>query len=174
MQTKTLCLGAIAVLSVSALSLTLTATPALAQGPAARTNVTSLDFQQTDVRDALRQLFQIVGVSYTIAPDVQGTVTLSLRNVPFETVLHSLTRQVDATYRVEGGVYAIVRGSSPPITPPITFGSDFGDNRLAPSAQGRLAPAITVDGKFLFVVTDLTVFKVDKTTMKVVGKTTLQ
>ena len=71
--------------------------------------IASLEYEQADVREALRALFKNVGVSYTIAPEVQGTITVSLKNVTFETVLQNITRQVDATYRIEGGIYQIVR-----------------------------------------------------------------
>ena len=71
--------------------------------------IPSLEYEQADVREALKALFRTVGVSYAIAPEVQGTVTLSLKNVSFETALQNITRQVDATYRIEGGVYQIVR-----------------------------------------------------------------
>ncbi|RYG26848.1 hypothetical protein EON82_01795, partial [bacterium] len=89
--------------------------PAYAQQDPAGQMISSLEFEQTDVREALRALFKNVGVSYTIAPEVQGTVTVSLKNVPFETALQNVTRQVDATYRIEGGVYQIVRREDPPV-----------------------------------------------------------
>lgn len=66
---------------------------------------------EADVREALRALFKNVSVSYSIAPEVQGVVTVSLRSITFETALQNILRQVDATYRVEGGVYEIVRRS---------------------------------------------------------------
>jgi len=65
------------------------------------TIVPSLELEQADIRDALKLLFKNVGASYTVAPEVQGTVTVNLHNVPFETALRSLLGQVDATYRVE-------------------------------------------------------------------------
>lgn len=70
--------------------------------------IPSLELDQADVREAIKILFRNVGVSYSIAPDVQGVVTVSLRNVPFETALQNILKQVNATYRVEGGVYQII------------------------------------------------------------------
>ncbi len=67
--------------------------------------IPSLELDQADVREALRALFKNVNVSYSIAPEVQGTVTVSLKNVTFDTALQNVLRQVDATYRVEAGVY---------------------------------------------------------------------
>lgn len=86
--------------------------------------VPSLELQDADVRDALRMLFGVVGVTnYTIANDVQGTVTVKLTNVAFETALRNILNQVQATWRVEGGVYQIVRREEPA---PAGGGSDQG------------------------------------------------
>jgi len=71
--------------------------------------IPSLELQQADVRDALRALFRNVNVNYSIAPEVQGTVTVSMKNVLFEQALQNVLKQVDATYRIEGGVYEIVK-----------------------------------------------------------------
>ncbi len=70
--------------------------------------IPSLELDQADVREALRLIFKSVNVQYTIAGDVQGTVTVSLKSVPFETALRNVLNQVGATYRVEGGIYNIV------------------------------------------------------------------
>lgn len=72
-------------------------------------NIASIELMDAPVRDALKTLFKMVNVSYTIAADVQGTVTVSLKNVPFETALRNILGQVDATYRVEGGVFNIIK-----------------------------------------------------------------
>src|SRR5688572_15229011 len=71
--------------------------------------IPSLELDAADVREALKILFRSVNVSYSIAPDVQGTITVSLKNVPFETALRNILNQVEATYRVEGGVYQIIK-----------------------------------------------------------------
>jgi type II secretory pathway component GspD/PulD (secretin) len=70
---------------------------------------------RADFKEAVERLFQVVdGPGYSISPDVQGTVTLEMKDVPFETVLQSLCKQVDATYRADGGTYRIVRKQAPP------------------------------------------------------------
>lgn len=71
--------------------------------------VSSLEYSQADVREALRSLFKDVNVSYSIAPDVQGQITVSLKKVGLEVALQNILRQVDATYRIEAGVFNIVR-----------------------------------------------------------------
>src|SRR5579862_6087362 len=96
----------------------LTGLPIVAQAQTDPGNqiIPSLDLDSVDVREALRALFKSVGVSYSIAPEVQGTVTVNLKNVRFDTALQNILKQVDATYRVEGGVYQIIHREE--VTPP--------------------------------------------------------
>jgi hypothetical protein len=82
---------------------------ASAQEDISQKQIPSLELEQADVREALRALFKNVNVSYSIAPEVQGPVTVALKNVTFELALQNILRQVDATYRVEGGVYEIIK-----------------------------------------------------------------
>src|SRR5579859_6133493 len=90
-------------LTATVATLTLGGLPArsLAQDGPGNKDVPSLEFNQADVREALRALFKNVGVSYSIAPEVQGTITCDLKHVPFETALQNILSQVDATYRIE-------------------------------------------------------------------------
>ena len=67
-----------------------------------------IELDQADIRDALKIIFKAVNASYTASNDVQGTVTVHLRDVPFETALRNVLNQVNATYRVEGNVYVII------------------------------------------------------------------
>src|SRR5579862_508513 len=87
-----------------------------AQTDPANQIIPSLDLDSVDVREALRALFKSVGVSYSIAPEVQGTVTVNLKNVRFDTALQNILKQADATYRVEAGVYQIIKREE--IVPP--------------------------------------------------------
>jgi len=112
----------------------------------------NLDFQNADVRVALRKLFMARGASFVISPDVQGNVTVTMRNTNFEAALQNLLRQVDATYRVEGGGYDVVRKD--------------GD----PALDVSKAAAITIEGKYVYIVLDRNVYKLTKDDMKVVSK----
>jgi type II secretory pathway component GspD/PulD (secretin) len=82
---------------------------AAAQEDISQKMIPSMELNQADVREAVRALFKNVGASYMVAPEVQGMVTVSLKNVSFETALQNILRQVDGTYRVEAGVFEIVR-----------------------------------------------------------------
>jgi hypothetical protein len=101
--------GAIAVIGAFALPIN-----ANAQDLRDRT-VPSLELQDADVRDALRLLFESVGVTnYTIASDVQGRITVKLTNVAFETALRNILDQVGATWSIEAGIYQIKKREEPP------------------------------------------------------------
>ncbi len=84
--------------------------PLLAQG-GGQTDPTqrrvTVKYEQADVRFVLKQLFDSVGVSYTLDPNVQGTVTVSLTDVPFTVALDNILRPLNLTYRVENGVYFV-------------------------------------------------------------------
>jgi type II secretory pathway component GspD/PulD (secretin) len=97
--------------------------------------VSDLELEQSDIRDALKLLFKNIGVNYSVAPDVQGSITVSLKNVPFETALRNILGQVDATYRVEAGVYNIVKKEETTV-PTITSGQDEGQQPVG--AKRRL------------------------------------
>jgi hypothetical protein len=91
--------------------------------------VQSLDLQDAPIRDALKLLFEAVGVqNWTVSPDVQGNVTARLRDVPLETALRNILDQVDATYSIEAGVFKVFRreritGPQQPIEQPTTASS---------------------------------------------------
>ena len=132
--------------------LLLTAAPvrANAQDDPSNKIIPSLDLDQADVRDALKILFRNVGVSYSISPEVQGTVTVSLKNVPFETALQNILKQVTATYRVEAGIYQIILREDPVINPQNT-GPDLTGNQR--STVVRRLPIRHADP--LFIITML-------------------
>ena len=74
---------------------------------AAQTNV-NLDLKDTDVKAAIEALFRGTGKNYSIDSNVSGTVSaLSIKDVPFDTALRSLTKSAGLVYRQDGGVYLI-------------------------------------------------------------------
>lgn len=83
-------------------------TSAFAQNDPRDQVIPTVNFQQAEIREALKILFRNVGVNYSVANDVTGFVTASLSNVPFETALRNLLDQVEATYRFENGIYSII------------------------------------------------------------------
>jgi len=64
--------------------------------------------EQADVREAIRMVMKWADLPYSIAPEVQGAVTLTLKRASLKTVLQVLLRQVDSTYRIRGGIYEFI------------------------------------------------------------------
>src|SRR5579862_7626795 len=80
-------------------TLVIGARPAGAQVAVATPSVekkVSLDFTATDVRAALKQLFDGYGLSYAIAPEVSGKVTLTLHDASLRLALETILRATNA------------------------------------------------------------------------------
>lgn len=118
------------------LSIVAAAPVAMAQDDPRDKIIASVEFQDGDIRDVLRFIFTKVGVSYTVANDVQGSVTISLKDKPFETILQAVLKQVDATYRVEGNIYNIIKKEAVVINPE----NNSGSGTLPTTNQTRLFP----------------------------------
>ena len=103
------------------LALAITACGAVAISPAQddilNKQLDSVEFQNADLREALKSIFNQVGANYSIPPTIQGTVTASFKKARFETVLQNLLQQVNATYRYDAGVFMIVlrEDTTPPV-----------------------------------------------------------
>jgi len=81
----------------------------VAQEPGGGPRVT-LNLESASIVDALKLLFRATGYNYTLDESVvQGYVTVSLKDVTFETALRTVLRAANPplTYRVDGGVYII-------------------------------------------------------------------
>jgi len=88
------------------------AAPAYAQADESVSNKkVTLNFENADIRYALKMLFNMVGVNYLLDENVQGSVTASLNDVTFRVALENILRttqsQVPLTYRVQDNVYTV-------------------------------------------------------------------
>jgi type II secretory pathway component GspD/PulD (secretin) len=88
------------------------AAKAVAQIDPSNRVIPRMEFYGADVRDVLRFLFKDSNLSYSVAPDVQGEVTIDVVDQTFETCLRNIVSQVDATYRTSG-VYQIIKRELP-------------------------------------------------------------
>jgi hypothetical protein len=97
----------------------------------------SLDLRDAPIRQALEQLFKNGGAQYVLDPNIQGFVTLNVRDQPFESALRLLLRSANPplTYTRENGVY-LVR--------PRSIASTTGAPGF-PGAEGETAPP-TLEG----------------------------
>jgi type IV pilus assembly protein PilQ len=67
----------------------------------------SLDFQGVDLRAVLRTFAEITGLNLVIDPGVQGTVDVSLRDVPWDQALDIILRANQLGYVVDGTIVRI-------------------------------------------------------------------
>jgi type II secretory pathway component GspD/PulD (secretin) len=72
-----------------------------------RTNRINVNFHQTDIADVVNTLSFQQSVNIALAPNVKGTVSLSLRNVTLEQALRLITRLVGLDYLYRDGTYLI-------------------------------------------------------------------
>jgi hypothetical protein len=80
-----------------------------------RDKLITITFDQIDVRDALKQLFQSVDKPYIVEPTVQGKISVLLKDHPLEQTIKMVLDQVNATYTVENGVYVCVLKKTRPL-----------------------------------------------------------
>ena len=82
----------------------------------------SVDLRDAPVRLALEQLFREAKVDFVIAPDVLGSVTMNLKDLPLEQVLKIICRSntVPLTYTKEGKIYEVKvrKAVVNPVNPP--------------------------------------------------------
>ena len=78
------------------------------QGPRAYSgHPVSLDFQGADLRSVLRTFSEISGLNLVIDPAVQGTVDVTLRDVPWDQALDNILRSNKLGYVVDGTIVRV-------------------------------------------------------------------
>jgi type IV pilus assembly protein PilQ len=86
-----------------------TGAPNAQPGPVSRYsgNPVSLDFQGADLRAVLRTFAEISGLNIVIDPTIQGTVDVSLRDVPWDQALDIILRANKLGYVVDGTIVRV-------------------------------------------------------------------
>src|SRR5207247_2153855 len=74
-------------------------------------NPISLDFQGADLRAVLRTFAEISGLNIVIDPQVQGTVDVALKDVPWDQALDIILRANKLGYSVDGTIVRIAPNS---------------------------------------------------------------
>jgi len=83
-------------------------TPPIAGNPSRYSgNPVSLDFQGADLRAVLRTFAEISGLNIVIDPTIQGTVDVSLRDVPWDQALDIILRANKLGYVVDGTIVRV-------------------------------------------------------------------
>ncbi len=67
----------------------------------------SLEFKNADIRDVIRILAEVSGLNFVVDPDVKGTVTVKLDNVPWDQALDVILKTNKLGMVVENGIVRI-------------------------------------------------------------------
>ena len=67
----------------------------------------SLNLRDADLADVLRSLADLSGLNFVVYPEVRGTVTVTLRDVPWDQALDVILRVNGSGYVVEGRIVRI-------------------------------------------------------------------
>ncbi len=86
---------------------TKTAPPPMVVGERYLGQKISLDLQEVDIRNVLRLLADVTGKNIVVEPNVKGTVTLKVDNVPWDQVLELILKINDLDSVMEGNVIRI-------------------------------------------------------------------
>ncbi|MBU1180990.1 MAG: secretin and TonB N-terminal domain-containing protein [Proteobacteria bacterium] len=72
-------------------------------------NTVTFDFKNTDIKDVLRAIAASKGINIVTEPDVQGNVTIHLKEVPLEVGLKTLLESNGFTYKKEENIYKVFK-----------------------------------------------------------------
>jgi type IV pilus assembly protein PilQ len=67
----------------------------------------SLDLKDADIKDVFRTISQLTGLNIVIDPEVKGTVTVQLENVPWDQALDLILKQNSLGYVLENNIMRI-------------------------------------------------------------------
>jgi type II secretory pathway component GspD/PulD (secretin) len=82
----------------------------------------TVNFNNTELRVALREIHKQINVSYSVDPQLDGRVTLTATSRHFREVLREVLLQVNGIYHVEAGIL-LYRRMEPINVPPPVAGS---------------------------------------------------
>lgn len=68
----------------------------------------TLDFKDVDLKDALKIITQASGLNIVMDNDVKATVSITLKDVAWQTALDSILKTNELTYRFEGNIIRIM------------------------------------------------------------------
>jgi MSHA biogenesis protein MshL len=88
-------------------SLSVIATPQIADGAVGSSRIEKLDAVDQNLTTVLRGLASNYGLSLDIEPEVRGTVTTTLQNVTLQEALASILTQQGYTYEITNGVLRV-------------------------------------------------------------------
>ena len=71
----------------------------------------SLHFQEADVLDVLQVIAEVSGLNLVVHPQVQGTVTVHLTNIPWDQALDIILKMNNLSVEIEGTILRVAQSS---------------------------------------------------------------
>jgi len=69
----------------------------------------SLDFKDADLKDVFRLMAQIGGLNVVVAPEIEGKLTMTLQDVPWDQAFDIICKNFGLEYEVDGALARIGR-----------------------------------------------------------------
>ncbi len=102
----------------------------------------SLDLKDADIKDVFRTISQLTGLNIVIDPDVHGTVTVQLEDVPWDQALDLILKQNSLGYVLENNIMRIATTSK--------LQAEEGDRARLAEARQAAEPTRTVIKKLSY------------------------
>ena len=102
----------------------------------------SLDLKDADIKDVFRTISQLTGLNIVIDPDVRGTVTVQLEDVPWDQALDLILKQNSLGYVLENNIMRIATTSK--------LQAEEGDRARLAEARQAAEPTRTVIKKLSY------------------------
>jgi type IV pilus assembly protein PilQ len=102
----------------------------------------SLDLKDADIKDVFRTVSQLTGLNIVIDPDVRGTVTVQLEDVPWDQALDLILKQNSLGYVLENNIMRIATTSK--------LQAEEGDRARLAEARQAAEPTRTVIKKLSY------------------------
>jgi len=103
--------------------------------------ITSLDFRETNVTDALRSLLQLININLMFNQGISGTVTILFSDVTIEEAINTLLNAYDLSFAWEGTILRIFPKASAPTLTRIFRVQHASLSALKATIDGMISPA---------------------------------
>ena len=103
--------------------------------------ITSLDFREANVTDALRSLLQLININLMFNQGISGTVTILFSDVTIEEAINTLLNAYDLSFAWEGTILRIFPKASAPTLTRIFRVQHASLSALKATIDGMISPA---------------------------------
>jgi len=103
--------------------------------------IRSLDFRQTDIKDALRSLASLINLNLMLANDISGEVTVLFSDVTVEEAFNTLLRSFNLAFAWDGTILRIFKSENAPLLTKIFNIRNTNAAAVKPVIDNKLTPS---------------------------------